>query len=32
VAFLRDVPLTENQRTAIGHRTAERVFGIAQSS
>lgn len=29
MAFLRDVPLTEDQRTAIGHRTAERVFGIA---
>jgi 2,3-dihydroxybenzoate decarboxylase len=29
VAFLRDVPLTDDQRTAIGHRTAERVFGIA---
>jgi len=29
VAFLRDTPLTEEQRTAIGHRTAERVFGIA---
>jgi 2,3-dihydroxybenzoate decarboxylase len=29
VAFLRDAPLTEDQRTAIGHRTAERVFGIA---
>lgn len=29
VAFLRDTPLTDDQRTAIGHRTAERVFGIA---
>jgi hypothetical protein len=29
VTFLRDVPLTGDQRTAIGHRTAERVFGIA---
>lgn len=29
VAFLRDVPLTVDQRRAIGHRTAERVFGIA---
>ncbi|MFI9271197.1 amidohydrolase family protein [Kitasatospora sp. NPDC052896] len=29
VAFLREVPLTDGQRTAIGHRTAERVFGIA---
>ncbi|CAM2991926.1 amidohydrolase [Streptomyces albus] len=29
VAFLRDAPLTDVQRTAIGHRTAERVFGIA---
>jgi 5-carboxyvanillate decarboxylase len=29
MAFLRDVPLTDDQRTAIGHRTAERVFGIA---
>ncbi|WP_051939230.1 amidohydrolase family protein [Phaeacidiphilus oryzae] len=29
LAFLRDLPLTEAQRTAIGHRTAERVFGIA---
>ncbi|MCO5972721.1 amidohydrolase family protein [Actinoallomurus soli] len=29
VAFLRDVPLTGEQRTAIAHRTAERVFGIA---
>jgi 5-carboxyvanillate decarboxylase len=28
VAFLRDVPLTDDQRTAIGHRTAERVFAI----
>jgi 5-carboxyvanillate decarboxylase len=30
VAFLRDAPLTDDQRTAIGHRTAERVFGIAR--
>jgi 5-carboxyvanillate decarboxylase len=29
VAFLRDAPLTDDQRTAIGHRTAERVFRIA---
>ncbi|MCO5994226.1 amidohydrolase family protein [Actinoallomurus rhizosphaericola] len=29
VAFLRDGPLTGEQRTAIAHRTAERVFGIA---
>ncbi|KAA8882014.1 amidohydrolase family protein [Nocardia colli] len=29
LAFLRDAPLSEGQRTAIGHRTAERVFGIA---
>jgi 5-carboxyvanillate decarboxylase len=29
MAFLRDAPLTDDQRTAIGHRTAERVFGIA---
>ncbi|GAA1969591.1 amidohydrolase family protein [Amycolatopsis minnesotensis] len=29
MAFLRDAPLTEGQRTALGHRTAERVFGIA---
>ena len=29
VAFLRDTPLTDDQRTSIGHRTAERVFGIA---
>jgi 5-carboxyvanillate decarboxylase len=29
LAFLRDVPLADDQRTAIGHRTAERVFGIA---
>ena len=29
MAFLRDVPLTDDQRAAIGHRTAERVFGIA---
>ncbi|WP_329235145.1 amidohydrolase family protein [Actinoallomurus sp. NBC_01490] len=29
MAFLRDTPLTDDQRTAIGHRTAERVFGIA---
>ncbi|WP_328607024.1 amidohydrolase family protein [Amycolatopsis sp. NBC_00345] len=28
VAFLRDAPLTDEQRTAIGHRTAERVFRI----
>jgi predicted TIM-barrel fold metal-dependent hydrolase len=29
IAFLRDAPLTGDQRTAIGHRTAERVFRIA---
>ncbi|QIS20243.1 amidohydrolase family protein [Nocardia terpenica] len=29
IAFLRDAPLTDEQRTALGHRTAERVFGIA---
>ena len=28
VAFLREAPLTDDQRTAIGHRTAERVFRI----
>ncbi|MEU6171411.1 amidohydrolase family protein [Streptantibioticus parmotrematis] len=28
VAFLRETPLTEEQRTALAHRTAERVFGI----
>jgi 2,3-dihydroxybenzoate decarboxylase len=28
VAFVRDVPLTDYQRTAIGYRTAERVFGL----
>lgn len=28
MAFLREAPLTDGQRTAIGHRTAERVFGI----
>ncbi|HEX3786495.1 MAG TPA: amidohydrolase family protein [Pseudonocardiaceae bacterium] len=28
VAFLRDVPVTDDQRRALGHRTAERVFGI----
>ncbi len=29
IAFLRDAPLTDDQRIAIGHRTAERVFGLA---
>ncbi len=29
MAFLRDSPLTDAQRTAISHRTAERVFAIA---
>ncbi|WP_091622314.1 amidohydrolase family protein [Amycolatopsis saalfeldensis] len=28
VAFLRNAPLTEDQRTALGHRTAERVFRL----
>ena len=28
LAFLRDTPLTEDERTAIAHRTAERVFGL----
>lgn len=32
VAFLRDAPLTDTERTAIGHRTAERAFGIAENS
>ncbi|WP_218025881.1 amidohydrolase family protein [Nocardia miyunensis] len=31
LAFLRDAPLTDAQRTAIAHRTAERVFGIGQA-
>ncbi|KZM72674.1 amidohydrolase family protein [Nocardia terpenica] len=31
IAFLRDAPLTGEQRTALAHRTAERVFGIARS-
>ncbi|GAA3523545.1 amidohydrolase family protein [Amycolatopsis ultiminotia] len=30
LTFLRDTPLTEDQRSAISHRTAERVFGIGQ--
>jgi predicted TIM-barrel fold metal-dependent hydrolase len=30
-AFLRDAPLTDGQRTAIGHRTAERVFDIGET-
>ncbi|MFE0026027.1 amidohydrolase family protein [Amycolatopsis sp. NPDC059021] len=29
VAFLRDAPLTDEQRSAIGHRTADRIFGLA---
>lgn len=29
VDFLRDTPLTDAQRTAIAHRTAERVFSLA---
>jgi 2,3-dihydroxybenzoate decarboxylase len=28
VAFLRDTPLTDDERTAIAHRTAERVFTL----
>lgn len=31
MAFLRDTPLTDEQRTAIAHRTAERVFGIGRA-
>ncbi|KAA9150939.1 amidohydrolase [Amycolatopsis acidicola] len=29
LAFLRETPLTDIQRTAIAYRTAERVFGLA---
>jgi 2,3-dihydroxybenzoate decarboxylase len=29
MAFLRDTPLTDDQRSAIAHRTAERVFTLA---
>jgi 5-carboxyvanillate decarboxylase len=32
VAFLRDAPITETQRANIAHRTAERVFGLTQTS
>jgi 2,3-dihydroxybenzoate decarboxylase len=28
VAFLHEAPLTDRQRTAIGHRTAERMFAL----
>jgi 5-carboxyvanillate decarboxylase len=30
IAFLRDTPLTDDQRTAIAAGTAERVFGVSQ--
>jgi 5-carboxyvanillate decarboxylase len=30
IAFLRDAPLTDDQRSAIACRTAERVFGIGR--
>ncbi|ATL68031.1 amidohydrolase family protein [Nocardia terpenica] len=32
IAFLRDAPLTDEQRTALAHRTAERVFGITPAT
>ncbi|QWF82416.1 amidohydrolase family protein [Amycolatopsis sp. CA-230715] len=32
IAFLRDAPLTGDQRAALGHRTAERVFGLTARS
>ncbi|MEU7140922.1 amidohydrolase family protein [Nocardia sp. NPDC046473] len=32
LAFLRDAPLSSAHRAAIGHRTAERVFGIAPAT
>jgi 5-carboxyvanillate decarboxylase len=32
VAFLRDAPITDTQRANIAHRTAERVFGLNQTS
>ncbi|MFJ4650586.1 amidohydrolase family protein [Nocardia sp. NPDC088792] len=31
MTFLRDIPLADDQRTAIAHRTAERVFGIGRA-
>lgn len=32
IAFLRDAPLTDEQRTALAHHTAERVFGITPAA